>query len=303
MQQLERDDLKKDWDSEPDQWVDMNAPVVIPGISDEKNSDQSEVFFPDRRPPAARAQAKDSVEGFSYQSRVNGVVSPSGGRMNSQRLPMPVRWLYLLADGTVGTLSKAGEFVAPVGGGEPTKENPIVGRIAFWTDDETCKVNVNTASEGVYWDTPRANTEEDKWLGQSQPVNGEFQRYPGHPAMVCMSSVLFPNKRFRAAKSESASPTGSSIPMRDMEIDEVRSIWRMSPYIYGEEGDKSSFGGRSKPKDMAISATGNNTPKTLVGQPNPKHLYNSYDDYLVASLSDAKIGGKATDIDIKERRR
>ena len=266
MQQLERDDIKKDWDTEPDQWVDMNAPVVIPGIIDEKNSDQSEVFFPIADPRAARGQKQDSVEGFSYKDGVNGVVRPSGGRLNSQRLPMPVRWLYLLADGTVGSLSRAGEFVAPVGGGEPTKENPIVGRIAFWTDDETCKINVNTASEGVFWDTPRANTEEDKWLGQSQPVNGEFQRYPGHPAMVCMSSVLFPNKRFRAAKSESANPTGSSIAMKDMEVDEAKAIWRMSPYIYGEEGDKSSFGGRSKPKDMAVPVTGNNTIKTLAGR-------------------------------------
>ena len=302
MQQLERDDIKKDWDTEPDQWVDMNAPVVIPGIIDEKNSDQSEVFFPIADPRAARGQKQDSVEGFSYKDGVNGVVRPSGGRLNSQRLPMPVRWLYLLADGTIGSLSKAGEFVAPVGGGEPTKENPIVGRIAFWTDDETCKINVNTASEGVYWDTPRANTEEDKWLGQSQPVNGEFQRYPGHPAMVCMSSVLFPNKRFRAAKSESANPTGSSIAMKDMEVDEAKAIWRMSTYIYGEEGDKSSFGGRSKPKDMAIPVTGNNTVKTLAGEPNPKHLYNSYDDYLIASISDAKIGGSSTTIEVKERR-
>ena len=42
--------------------------------------------------------------------------------------------------------------------------------------------------------------------------------------------------------------------------------------------------------------------KTLPGEPNPKHLYNSYDDYLIASLSDAKIGGNANDIDVKERK-
>ena len=78
MQQLERDDIKKDWDTEPDQWVDMNAPVVIPGIIDEKNSDQSEVFFPIADPRAARGQKQDSVEGFSYKDAVNGVVRPSG---------------------------------------------------------------------------------------------------------------------------------------------------------------------------------------------------------------------------------
>ena len=83
LQQLERDDLKKDWDTEPDQWVDINAPVVIPSITDEKNSDQSEVFWPIADPRAARAQPKDSVEGFSYRDGVNGVVRPSGGGVNS----------------------------------------------------------------------------------------------------------------------------------------------------------------------------------------------------------------------------
>ena len=301
-QQLERDDLKKDWQTEPDQWVDANAPVVIPNVSDEKDSDQAEIYYPIVDPRAARPDPKNSVEGFKYRAGVNGVVLPGGGRSSSQRLPMPVRWLYLLADGTIGTLSKAGEFVSPIGGSEPTRENPIVGRIAFWTDDETCKINVNTASEGVYWDTPRANTEEDKWLGQSQPVNGEYQRYPGHPAMVCMSSVLFPNKRFKASKSQSASPTGGTIAMKDLEVDEIKSIWRMSPYIYGEETDRSSFGGRHKPKELALSATGANQVKTLPSEPNPKHLYNSYDDYLVASLSDAKLGGKANEVDIRERK-
>ena len=69
---------------------------------------------------------------------------------------------------------------------------PHCGRVAFWTDDETCKVNVNTASEGVYWDMPRASTKEDLAMEIYQPKAGEYQRFPGHPATVCLSSVLFP---------------------------------------------------------------------------------------------------------------
>ena len=86
--------------------------------------------------------------------------------------------------------------MAPTGSGTTatvsgdTKANPIVGRIAFWTDDDTCKVNINTASEGTYWDVPRAGTTEEVKLATHQPVQKEFQRYPGHPAMTSLSAVF-----------------------------------------------------------------------------------------------------------------
>ncbi len=69
--------------------------------------------------------------------------------------------------------------------------NPIVGRIAFWADDETCKVNLNTASEGSFWDTPRVfSTYEKQNLANYQPAQKEFQRYPGHPATTSLSPIL-----------------------------------------------------------------------------------------------------------------
>ena len=69
---------------------------------------------------------------------------------------MPVKWIYVLRDGqmtapTSGDASK----VSFSGSVVPTQSNPIVGRIAFWADDETCKLNINTASEGIYWDAPK----------------------------------------------------------------------------------------------------------------------------------------------------
>jgi hypothetical protein len=88
----------------------------------------------------------------------------------------------------------------------------------FWTDDESCKLNINTASEGTYWDTPTAssiyvsgNVDDGNFvngagnlssgtasapysfslsLGASQPTRGEYNRYPGHPAMTCLSPAL-----------------------------------------------------------------------------------------------------------------
>ncbi len=67
---------------------------------------------------------------------------------------MPVRWLYVLQSGSLvpGTASETPGKVAVAGA---SASNPIVGRVAFWTDDDTCKLNVNTAGDGGYFDTPR----------------------------------------------------------------------------------------------------------------------------------------------------
>lgn len=130
---------------------------------------------------------------------------------------MPVKWLYVLQSGTV---------VAPADGGSgsivnvsgASLSNPIVGRIAYWTDDETCKVNINTAggddgnatgamppviSNGVasantyanianatFWDVPHFNTPDDLAMGTSQPTRGEYQRYPGHPGATALNYLI-----------------------------------------------------------------------------------------------------------------
>ena len=60
---------------------------------------------------------------------------------------MPVEWLYVLEDGSYATAASAtgDEVSVPAA----TKDNPVVGRIAFWADDESCKVNINTAQRQV----------------------------------------------------------------------------------------------------------------------------------------------------------
>jgi hypothetical protein len=139
---------------------------------------------------------------------------------------MPARWIYVLRDGTL-TTGKAKnttiewDATTPVSQ-RPSAENPIVGRIAYWTDDETSKVNINTAGgtspkdipadynersyAGSFWDTPRTRApfeigsgfssatgefpKNGGGLAISQPLNGEFQRYPGHPATTSLGLVL-----------------------------------------------------------------------------------------------------------------
>ncbi len=193
------EDVPGNWDEHPENWVDLNAPVVeeIPG-------GQTALHFPIIDPRAANGASYNTslgitgtgdVAGFAYTSRtssgttVPGVVS--GG--DNARLPMPVRWLYMLGDGTIGFLDDAGEFVRSYGDGEISKENPVTQRFAFWTDDETSKLNINTASEGQVWDFPATGSDNDKTEFASRPpVANEFQRFPGQPARTSLSVVLDP---------------------------------------------------------------------------------------------------------------
>ena len=201
-------DVPADWNEYPGRYVDLNAP----------RADGDGIQFP-------IADPRSDAEGFSYEPAIAGVVP---GRFDAARLPMPVTWLYVLADGNEGYLDTKNRFVGPVA---PTEENPIVGRYAFWADDNTLRINVNTASEGVYWDTPRVNTEEDRAYGRFQPAFGEYQRYPGHPARVSMSSVLYPDRRYRLPGTESG--------MGVLSLDETKAIWNAARGI----SDGGSLGG------------------------------------------------------------
>jgi len=160
------------WYARPGVFTDINSPV-------DSDFDGTPDKWPILDPSAA-----GKVEGFAINS------APTGNYLGvTNAAPMPVRWLYVLEDGQVVApdASSAGNLANIPGA---SKSNPIVGRIAFWTDDETCKLNVNTASEGAYWDVPKFTTVTDQNLGIYQPVKNEFQGYPGHPAGVNLSTVF-----------------------------------------------------------------------------------------------------------------
>jgi len=198
-----------DWNERTDQYVDMNEPVARRDITNPEAPPRW--FFPIIDPRAYGTQADKSVEGFSYSQHLNGssgnvlngVVLPGADEPDQQRLPMPVEWLYVLRDGTIGYLDEANKFVGP-SGIVASSQNPIVSRVAFWTDDESCKININTAAEGTYWDTPRLFHDRDGDWARFQPMAYEYQRYPGHPAMVSMSTVLFPNENMNPPRSDTA---------------------------------------------------------------------------------------------------
>lgn len=235
------------WSAESYRWVDINEPAIRGGRA----------YFP-IADPAAKNKMK--VEGFDFDKSAlsESPMESALAKTGSETLPMPVMWLCQLKDGTLGVLDENKKFV-PVStpdrdAEEPTKTNPIVGRLAFWTDDESCKINLNTASEPTFWDTPRATSRrlagnrhgefDDRSYGWSQPVSGEFSRYPGHPAQTALSTVFFPNKKLKP--------------------EEMKVIIDAAP--------KLSWGGSK-------AAT---VPYSLVKElePHPSFLYPSVDDYV-----------------------
>jgi hypothetical protein len=196
------------WAGEPDRWVDLNEPVQKDGDS----------VYPIADPGA-------DAEGFSFTA-VAG----------ANPLPMPVAWMYVTRDGTLGTLDAERRFVpltnARTGQALPAAaQNPLIARIAWWADDATCKININTASEGVFWDTPRCDTDEERAYGRFQPARGEWQRDMGHPAAVCLSSVLFPGQRLHLPGTTSA--------MTPLPLETARALWRVTPGV----PDAGSLGG------------------------------------------------------------
>lgn len=194
------------WASNPSVYVDLNEPVIRGG----------KVFYPIVDP---RAKTVLEVEGFDYstagveRSRLEGAMRRADG--TAEGLPMPVKWLYQLENGSMGYLDNSNKFV-PIGGGIPSERNPIVGRVAFWTDDETTKLNVNTAAGGMVWDTPRTGGDIDRQFGQYQPAQHEWQRYPGHPATTSLAPVFFP---------------GNAGVIRDREVMDM--IYALTPRVVG----------------------------------------------------------------------
>ncbi|MDX6765326.1 MAG: Verru_Chthon cassette protein A [Candidatus Methylacidiphilales bacterium] len=229
------------WATDAASWTDLNAPVVVGTTTNY---------------PILDPMAENSVQGFTLDPPA-GATSVAG--------QMPVRWLYILQNGQLVAPTAAGNgSTATVVGASAT--NPIVGRVAFWTDDESTKVNINTSSEGTYWDTPRADTTQDRALANNQPVKNEFQRYPGHPAMTSLAPVFF-------ATNSTSTP--------DLTEPEREAIYQITPRIVG---------GGSKAGTVPTSST------LASGELNPDEdrLYSSVDELIFA----ANRSSQPTDVNI-----
>ncbi len=162
-------EIPADWRSRPDEYTDLNEPVAS-GTS--------------WRYPILDPGAIGTVAGFSSNQTDESAIAWD------TRTSMPVRWLYL---------NRNGEMT-------DSQQPDSVGRIAFWTDDESSKVNINTASAArlvdpktakdiretadSFWDIPATRFQQDYDAGRGSPHQAEFQRYAGHPASVNLLAVF-----------------------------------------------------------------------------------------------------------------
>jgi uncharacterized protein (TIGR02600 family) len=267
--------------------VDLNEPVLSPRRDLGENTVEPRYPIVDPRAKFTNNGETPNngpnpgiVEGFDAKTKDlsdKELKMPGGAKV--PYLPMPVKWLYVFKDGSVGPASE----------GKDT--NPIIGRTAFWTDDESCKLNINTASEGTFWDTPSASSELESGsvstkaaplqsstqslsLAASQPVRGEYQRYPGHPATTCLSPVLgwlwgvTPITPLRPKASKSY-------------LDFKEAVYRTSPFL--PFGPVTSMGGTRNPDEFVSDAVVK--PGTAPPQPaeltiETKHLYATPDELL-----------------------
>ena len=302
-----------DWGTKPARFVDLNDPVVRPALT----AGEMAVYFPVIDPRAAYntlgSQTPSSgspttqVEGFSYSDKTAGsggqityqeVVLPTEVSDSSQlRLPMPVEWMYLLQDGTTGALDDSNKFISS-NNTQPSSSNPIVGRVAFWTDDESCKVNINTASEPTYMSSPYFYHERDRRWAHFPASSGEYQRYPGHPATVALSAVLAPGYLLDPlapgymTNSNSSSASGLSTA-NVLAIKEY--IYNMAPKI----AQGGSLGG-TVPFARDDFSTANNEPDELnqladTQTAKSERLYASVDEMLFNNSGyDTTVGREQT---------
>jgi uncharacterized protein (TIGR02600 family) len=269
------------WSESPSRYVDLNEPVVRYGAGGTK-----EVHFPIVDPRAAAASGGSlAIEGFSYLATtrhegdlLDGAVIPGTAHEDEWRVPMPVEWMYVLQDGTTGYLDESNRFQGET---EPTVENPIVGRVGFWADDESGKINVNTASESTYFATPTlgngtyasTRTYDYAWA-RSQPAAGEFQRYPGHPATTALSPVLIPGRTVTAF--------------------DKATLYEIVPKL-------EDCGTKSGTKQIVEAPTPYNTNQAL-----GERLYSTLDEFLFApdrSENSLSFGTTAENTNVLERAR
>lgn len=180
------------WETKRALYTDLNQPAFVTEVTS-TGPTQAPTY------PIFDPGAEGIVEGFKLEAPPIGT--------NPNPAPMPAKWLYVLANGEIIAPDSSSATKATFSDTviKPTTANPIIGRVAFWTDDESAKINLNTASDGfgttspatpaggdpgTYWDTPKFSNRQDFNYANYQPAQNEFQRYAGHPAMVALSSVF-----------------------------------------------------------------------------------------------------------------
>lgn len=278
-------------------FVDLNEPAFLPAPSSTEKTPIYEARYPIVSPYGKYAYANNkfssdtepttagsgAVEGFYC----GGYPDDKGHKDSNNKLipllPMRVKWLYVLKDGTISGTDAAGKITKATAG------NPPVARTGFWVDDESCKLNLNTATEGTYWDTPVVTSVQESGqkdgsenpasvppaslnLAMAQPVRAEYQRFPGHPATTCLSPVV----RWLFNDSAKKYPYP---PINSADVEFKEAIYRLAPRVketFGPSTNADSSKGGSYRTRQQIGPDG----KPIQRLPDSDRLYASVDEYF-----------------------
>ena len=89
--------------------------------------------------PLSSGTADTLVKDVSVELNPAALTDPNGLIVSGTTTSLPIKWKYVYQDGsqTSGT-----DTTAPTYSGT----NPVIGRYAYWTDDQSSRVNLNTAA-------------------------------------------------------------------------------------------------------------------------------------------------------------
>lgn len=250
-------------------YADLNEPAVVQPVQrqrDKPDFKKGAFIYPIIDPAAIK-----QVDGFTVDENA----APK--RTIAHTFPMPARWIYVLRDGSLcvadGSNPENIRLKSTTGdaNSEPTEDNPVVGRIAFWTDDEGCKLNINTASEPAPWDTPHTRSKTDEDYAQAIPAKGEYYRLSGHPAFTSVAPAL----RFMStAASTGGSPIDAPIAR------EPQPLLNSGPWAKHIEDWHALFPRSPLPGGGTLGGTLTNTSEAVLKQ---QRLFASVDELFYAS--------------------
>jgi len=197
----------EDEDAPPAAWNVGNNSALFADVNRPVRKSDDSLAYPVADPLVAASSfaASGPVPGFHREANQTPGFAPANpvSPVNNP-MPMPVRWIYVLKDGQMAapeSVDATGVVTFSNASTLPSAVNPVVGRLAYWTDDDTSKVNVNTAgfarnTDGsnpywTFWDTPIAHSADEAFrLSWRQPWTGEYSRYPGHPATTGLNVIF-----------------------------------------------------------------------------------------------------------------
>ncbi|MEI6535296.1 MAG: Verru_Chthon cassette protein A, partial [Verrucomicrobiaceae bacterium] len=292
--------------TQPGLWTDLNSPVVDQTRTDPFDATKKLKVYPifDGNHMQLINDPVSGTQMGQLSLNKSGTADIEGFKVDqyaTRAVTMPVKWLYMLKDGTLAPAQAsgaAGDVQVMVPAGKETtaqgEANSVVARVAFWADDETAKVNINTAAEGTFSDTPAAlGTAVDhpeaasggppaavddamyEWdLAARQGANKEYQRYPGHPATTSLSTIFGSQLMKRSTVNNN----------RALMAEE---IFKLSPRVSGAEYNGAADPSLSLPvKDNSSKSgtarAGGGTGDTAFNPvtPDADRLYASIDDFI-----------------------